>query len=133
MSDRARPSRPSILSAVVLAASLALLVAAPAIAAKPGGGGSTSSSISFTDGVFAGTSIATKSGSTITWAHALCYKGGTLVYEQYLKYGTATKVTFTLGPTPMWTGGGATCTGQGGYFQNARFRAVATDPFTVTS
>ncbi len=130
MTDRSRPTRPSrssVLCAAVLAASLVVLVAAPAMAGKGGSG-----TITVADGTFAGTTTATKTGSSIAWGHARCYQGGTLVYEQYQKFGTGSTVTFTLGPTPLWTGGSASCYGDGGYWQGSRFRVVATDAFAVS-
>jgi hypothetical protein len=104
---------------------LAVLVAAPASA------GRTSGSIAVKNGVFAGTTTATKTGSTITWVRALCYQNSALVYEQYLKFGTSTTATLTLGPTPSWTGGAASCRGEGGYFSNGRWRVAATTTFSV--
>ena len=45
------------------------------------------------------------------WVRARCYQGGSLVYEQwhgmYPDY--LWDPVFTLGPTPSWTSGGASC------------------------
>jgi hypothetical protein len=118
-------SRTSPLRAIVLGATLAVLIAAPASA------GRTSGTISIANGVFAGTTTATKTGSTITWVRALCYQNSVLVYEQYQKFGTSTTAKLTLGPTPSWTSGAASCRGEGGYFSNGRWRVAATTTFSV--
>jgi hypothetical protein len=101
-----------------------------ALAGKPGGG--SSSSFSVDDGRFAATTTAHR--GTGSWVHARCYQGGSLVYEQFLKYGTTGTATLTLGPTPLWTSGGASCVGEDGWWQNGtRWRVNATDAFAVSA
>ncbi len=112
------------------------LVASTAFAAKSGGhvgggGGSTSSAFVVDDGSFASTTLA--HGGTGTWVHAKCTQNGTVVYEQYVKYAADFTATLTLGPTPMWSSGAATCVGEDGWWQNgSRWRVNATDAFNVT-
>lgn len=93
-----------------------------------------SGAISVPDGVFAGTTTATVNpGGSGTWAYARCYQGGVLVYAQYVRVNSANQATFTLGPTPMWTGGGADCTAEeGSWSRNNRWRSVASTAFQVS-
>lgn len=117
--------------AVVLAGLAGSLVIGTTFAGKPGGNGGTSS-FQVADGRFASTTTA--SGGTGTWVHAKCYQSGKLVYEQFVKYDTTKTATLTLGPTPSWTGGSASCTGEDGWWQNGtRWRILATDTFSVTA
>lgn len=121
-----------IARALFLAAVATSLVAAPALAGKPGGG-ATTSPFYVEDGRYANTTTAHRGTSSATWVRARCYQGGRLVYDQYVKYGTSWTATLTLGPTPSWSGGSATCTGDDGWWQNGtRWRVIATDPFTVS-
>ena len=48
------------------------------------------------------------------WVQNLCWQDGRLVYEQWhgLWSGYYRDPIFTLGPTPSWGGGGATCEGR---------------------
>ncbi len=120
------------IAALAAALTLAVALAGPAVAAKPGGGGSTTTGFRIDDGRFASTTTAYKgSSSSVQWVRALCYQSGALVYEQYLKFGTATTVQLTLGPTPSWTSGSASCKGEGGYFQSGRWRVAVTTTFNV--
>jgi hypothetical protein len=89
--------------------------------------------ITVPDGVFAGTTTATLNpGGSGTWAYAACYQNDTLVYAQYVK-ASGTTATFTLGPTPSWTFGAATCVAKEGYWgSNGRFRVIADTTFNVS-
>ena len=117
--------------ALALAAVVGALVVGTTFAAKPGGGGTTST-FHVDNGKFASTTTAYR--GTGSWVHAKCYQGGTLVYEQWVKYGSAGTGTLTLGPTPMWTSGGASCTGEDGWWQNGtRWRVNATTSFSVSA
>jgi hypothetical protein len=130
-------ARRRILGAVLTTVVVTALVAAPSFAGKggkPGGGGGSDpapSAFKIDNGVYAGTTTAYRGSSTATWVHARCYQGGTLVYEQYVSYGSAQAATLTLGPTPLWTGGGASCNGEDGYWQGSRWRVAATTTFSV--
>ena len=54
------------------------------------------------------------------------------MYAQYVKASGST-ATFTLGPTPSWTYGAATCVAQEGYWgSNGRFRVIADTTFSVS-
>lgn len=107
------------------------LMAGTAFAAK--GGGASTSAFSVADGIFGQTTTAQRGSSTATWVRARCYQGGSLVYEQYVSYGANQSVTLTLGPTPMWSSGAATCTGEEGWWRNgSRWRVVGSDAFTVS-
>jgi len=86
------------------------------------------------DGTFAGTTTATLNpGGSETWAMAACYQNGTIVYKQYVKNSADNTATFTLGPTPSWSGGAATCTAEEGYFfKGTRWRVLASTTFSVS-
>lgn len=107
------------------------LIVGSAFAAKGGHtGGTTSSSFVVDDGTFASTTLA--HGGTGTWVHAKCYQNGAVVYEQYVQYDANGTATLTLGPTPMWAAGAASCVGEDGWWQNgSRWRVNATDAFNV--
>lgn len=107
------------------------LVAGSAFAGKPVAGGTTSG-FSVDDGSFAQTTTAHRGSSTATWVRARCFQNGSLVYEQYVSYGSSQTATLTLGPTPMWSSGAATCSGEEGFWRNGtRWRVVGSDSFTV--
>jgi len=109
---------------VLLAAIAGALIVGTAFAGKP----AATSSFFVDDGAFATTTTA--HGGAGTWVHAKCYQGGTLVYEQYVKYATDGTGTLTLGPTPSWQSGTATCTAEDGWWQNGtRWRVLAKDAF----
>jgi hypothetical protein len=90
--------------------------------------------ISVPDGVYGGTTTATLNpGGTSIWAYARCYQGGTLVYAEAVRGNSSNEATFTLGPTPLWTGGAANCTAEEGtWSRNGKWRAVASTTFNVT-
>jgi hypothetical protein len=90
-------------------------------------------SISVADGTFGGTTVATVEAGGDVLAKAECYQGDSLVYFEIFPPGPDNTVTFTLGPTPLWQGGDATCTAQAGnWAKNGRWRAVAKTTFEVT-
>ena len=80
------------------------------------------------NGTFAGTSTATASGAYLGPRQVLT--GGTLVYEQWVKSDSARHATFTLGPTPMWQSGSASCWAEDGTWNNSRWRQNATTTFS---
>lgn len=67
------------------------------------------------------------------WVSVACYQSRALVYKQYhgMFAGYYTDPVFTLGPTPSWTSGGASCVGTLLYFSNGREHTLATTSFTV--
>ena len=116
--------------AILLGVMAGALVVGTAFAGKPAAGTTTSGFV-VDDGRFASTTLA--HGGTGTWVHAKCSQNGKLVYEQFVKYGTTGTATLTLGPTPSWTGGAASCVGEDGWWQNGtRWRVNATDAFSVS-
>jgi hypothetical protein len=132
-------------AAVVVAIALALVFGAAVLTrtdpagaadvyAARGGNGHGGGSITVPDGVFAGTTIATVNpGGSGAWARAQCYQDGTLVYAQYVEADSTNQATFSLGPTPLWTGGSATCTAEEGYWgSSGRWRTVAETTFDVS-
>lgn len=122
----------AVLEAGLIAVLAIGLVAGSALAGKPAPGGSTST-FRVDDGVFAGQTTAYAGSSTSTTVHARCYQGGALVFEQYATYSDG-KATLTLGPTPRWSGGAATCTAEDGYwFRMTRWRILATTTFNVSA
>jgi hypothetical protein len=90
--------------------------------------------ITVPDGVYGGTTTATLNpGGTGIWAYARCYQGETLVYAETVRANSSNEATFTLGPTPLWTGGAANCTAEEGtWSRNHKWRAVAATTFNVT-
>ncbi len=124
-----------VASLAVATLAIAVLPAA-AIAAKP-----TKLSLSVPDGTYATSATAWVGDGTLSTASAEstgmkvkaeCYQDGALVYRQYANVVGST-ATLTLGPTPAWTGGAATCTAELGSFdKRVRWRAVASDSFSVT-
>ena len=90
--------------------------------------------ISVPNGVFAGTTTGTVNpGGSDIWAMAECYQNGTVVYRQYVKNNAQNTVTFTLGPTPSWSGGDAECFAYEGYwFKGSRWRVIAQTTFSVS-
>jgi hypothetical protein len=125
---------------------LALALAAPVAAAGP------NSITVIGDAQFAGTvSIEFETNADSPWAYAECVANettvigtdpntgepgadvGDLVYAQYIAAHRGAD-TFTLGPTPLWQGGGADCSATIGYFhdQTGRFRPRATATFIAT-
>ncbi|HEX5590801.1 MAG TPA: hypothetical protein VFX65_10975 [Candidatus Limnocylindrales bacterium] len=121
---------------------IAALVLAGAVATRgePGGAASAfagrySGVITVPDGVFAGTTTATANpGTEGTWAMAECSQDGTVVYRQYVKVDPVThQATFTLGPTPLWSGGAASCRAEEGtWFKGSRWRVQASTTFNVS-
>ena len=67
------------------------------------------------------------------WVSVACFQSGRLVYKQYhgLFAGYYTDPVFTLGPTPNWTGGSASCVGTLLYFANGREHSLATTSFAA--
>lgn len=67
------------------------------------------------------------------WVSVACFQSGRLVYKQYhgLFAGYYTAPVFTLGPTPNWTGGPASCVGTLLYFSNGREHSLATTSFAA--
>lgn len=87
--------------------------------------------ISVPDGNYGETTVATVNPGGDVWVRARCYQGG-LVYEQYVKANGENQATLSLGPTPSWTGGDATCTAQEGEFtRNNRWRVLAETTFSA--
>lgn len=120
----ARAARATLIAGVVGA-----LAISTALAGRSAGASATST-FNVPDGTFASTTTAT--GASSAWVRARCYQGGVLVYEQYVKV-EGGSATLTLGPTPSWSSGSATCDAQDGWFRNGtRWRVVATDTFAVS-
>lgn len=102
------------------------------------------------DGVFASTTTAwVDTGATTTttakgrqdkddvsgdyWVRAECFKDGTIVYRQYER-AIAGSATLTLGPTPSWSSGAASCTADLGEFSSrGRWRTLDTTNFDVAA
>lgn len=120
---RARPRA----SVAIVVGLLALLVPLSTIAASSRG------SISVPDGVFGGTTTATVHTGPTTWVHAACYQNGVMVYEQYAKTDSNDQAVLTLGPTPFWPSGAASCTAaEGTWMSNGRFKVSAKTTFSVS-
>ena len=120
------------LARAALFATLAIgVIGAPTLAGKPDRD-QPSATFWVDDGSYGATTTAHRGSSTATFVRAKCFQNGTLVYEQWVMYGTSSTGTLTLGPTPSWSGGSATCTAEDGWWQNGtRWRVIATDSFTA--
>ena len=87
--------------------------------------------ISVPDGTYADTTVATVNPGGDVWVRARCYQDS-LVYEQYVKVNGDNQATLSLGPTPNWTSGDATCIAQEGEFtRNNRWRVLAQTTFNA--
>lgn len=127
-----RAGRAALLAALALS-----LATGTALAGKPGGGGggggSTGATVKVDNGVYGGTTTAYAGPPAATWVRALCYQNGKLVLEQYRQFDSTRRATLTLGPTPSWPGGSATCTAQDGYWRNgSTWRVTSTSSFSVS-
>lgn len=135
-----------LLLAVALAATLALPAALPALADAAGGkGGSTGSSISLvllTDAARASsgpsfgeqvTFTVSTSRTQYPWVQNRCWQGDKLVYEQWHGFFVGYKFgqVFTLGPTPSWSGGAATCVARLVDKTRGRDHVLATTGYSV--
>ena len=118
----------SPLRTILLVAALVAMLAVPTALAgrggggKPGGGGTTTGgtgtisldTLSSTDGLaHYGQKVTFNvwaSSTTKPWVDLTCSQNGTPVYHQANGiFSTSLNQIFTLGPTPMWTGGDAEC------------------------
>jgi hypothetical protein len=127
---------------LLILGTIAALVLAGTVAMRgePGGAsnalaGRNNGMITVPDGVFAGTTTATANpGDAGTWVKAECFQNGTIVYRQYVQIDPAThQATLTLGPTPSWSGGAASCRAEEGiWFKGSRWRVLATTTFEVS-
>ncbi len=127
-----RHSAEAILEGTMISLLVVGLIAGTAFAGKPGSGGSTTA-FRVDDGVFAGNTLAHQGSSTNTWVRAMCYQGGVKVFEQYRSYDGGV-ASLTLGPTPMWESGAATCTAQeGSWRRGTTWRAGASTTFSVSA
>ena len=108
------------------------LIAGTAVAGKPGGkGGATGGALTVPNGTFAGTTTAT-AGAAYNWVHARCSQGGTVVYEQWVKSDGLKQATLSLGPTPLWQSGAASCWAEDGVWNKSRWRQQNTTTFNVS-
>lgn len=127
-----------LVALIALALALALVPALRADALVGTGlanaGGRSGGTITVPDGVFAGTTTATVNpGGEQAWVFAECAQGGSIVYRQWVKAGADNTAVLTLGPTPSWSGGSATCFAQEGYwFKGSRWRVIAETSFAVS-
>jgi hypothetical protein len=103
------------------------------LAAKGGHAGAkaTGATITVPDGTFGGTTTAITTPGL--YVYASCSQGSTVVYTQYKFTDASGDAVLTLGPTPMWTGGSATCKAQAGSFSNSgAWRSQGSTTFNVS-
>ncbi|MBF8289524.1 MAG: hypothetical protein HW391_492 [Chloroflexi bacterium] len=125
---------------LILATVTVLLFAAAVVTrGEPGGADDAfagrNGAITVADGSFAQTTVATANpGDDGTWVMAECFQNGTIVYRQYVRVDPAThQATLTLGPTPSWSSGAASCRAEEGvWFKGTRWRVLATTTFEVS-
>lgn len=89
-------------------------------------------SITVLDGLFGGTTTATGDLSKFVRAHAED-AAGRIIYEEFVRSFDGRAV-FHLGPTARWTAAGQAvrCVGETGHLRFGKWRASASDEFTVT-
>ena len=120
-------------TAMILAASLLAVVFAGSASA----GNSTITLNQLTQDLHMGSQVTFTVATTRTdrpWVSVACFQSGRLVYKQYqgMFAGYYTAPVLTLGPTPLWTSGGATCTGTLLFFDSqGRERPLATTSFSA--
>ena len=143
LSSAARHSLGALGEALLIAAILAALLLALAPIYKPadtlvgtqdvGAAPRNSGHITVPDGVFGGTTEATVNpGGDTIWVMAECWQNAQVVYRQYVKVGDDNVATLTLGPTPSWQGGAASCSAEEGtWFKGTRWRVLASTTFEV--
>jgi hypothetical protein len=125
---------------LILAVIVALVFAATlATRGEPGGANDTfagrSGVLVVPDGVFGGLTTATANpGDEGTWIMAVCYQNGGVALQTWVKVDPAThQATLTLGPTPSWPDGAASCYAEeGSFFKGGRWRAIADTTFEVS-
>ena len=79
------------------------------------------------------TEFSANPGGDAIWVYAECYQDGQLVYAQYVEADANNEAVLSLGPTPSWTGGSASCTAEEGYFnRSGRWHTVAETTFEVS-
>jgi hypothetical protein len=131
------------LQALLIAAIIATVALAMSAVYRPAGfiagldsvdAGRARGTLTVPDGVFGGSTTATANpgdpGSTV---YAQCFQDGERVWGKYQVVDGNHQATFQLGPTPSWTGGGATCTADElAFTKNGRWRVVASTTFDVT-
>jgi len=141
------PSRQHL---VFLIIGLFVLAVPSAFAAKGGGGGSTTSAGSSTiqlvmvSSARASTAAKPAYGDQVSysvstgrtdrpWTNTRCYQNGVLVLDDWrgMFDGYILSQTFPLGPTQLWTGGAASCTGRLVSFDNGGEKTLATTSFDV--
>jgi len=126
---------------LLILAIIAALAFAASLATRGEPGGATDALagrgavLTVPDGSFAGTTTATANpGDPGTWVMGECFQNGTIVYRQYVKVDPLThQATLTLGPTPSWSSGPASCRAEEGvWFKGTRWRVLATTTFSVS-
>lgn len=102
-----------------------------------GGGGSATNTyvtITIPNGTFDGVTTASVTGASGLWVHVICNAfsgGGEVAWAATDNSGLAV---IQLGPTPSWSSGGASCTGEAGTFDAAgNWTALASTGFAVAS
>jgi hypothetical protein len=83
--------------------------------------------------VFGSTATATVNPGGDVYVRARCYQNGVHVYEQYVRVDSNNRAVLQLGPTPLWSGGAASCTAEEGSFgRNQRWHTIARTSFSVS-
>lgn len=141
MKRRTFYKRLQLLLAIAVVTTLTVAGIAPAIAAKGGkkGDGGSSATISVVESapfvIGQDINFATSgSRSSTPWIRVSCYQDGERVYFESNPVGGNyfSDDTFTLGPTPSWTSGDASCQAKLGFFaRNGRWRVEASTSFNV--
>jgi hypothetical protein len=129
----------AVLQAIVLAAIVVAILIAVATVSRsaPFGAGNTlargNAAITVPDGAFADSTTATVNPGGGTWVYAACSQGGKVVYAQYVQADANNHAVLSLGPTPNWTGGSASCIAQeGSWGNNGRWHVLASTTFAAS-
>jgi hypothetical protein len=106
----------------------------PALAGKGGRAGSGSVTVSFPDSAFGSEATGQVSGGTVAWVHIYCrVTDGSVGLDTWRRPAVDGSFSVVLGPTPSWTGGGASCKADAGSFsRNGRFNVAGSTTFGVT-
>lgn len=141
----ARHSLGAVAEALLVVAIVATLVVALAPVYGPAawfagsvdarGGKASSVTVIVPDGRFGGSVTGLVTGSGTTWVDVVCTSSsGSGGMTTWARPDASGSFTVTLGPTPSWASGSASCQATAGYYaKNGRWRVLATTTFDAVA
>ncbi len=109
------------------------LMAGSAFAGKPGGSATSGVSVTVADQVFGGTATATVSGKSGLYVYVKCSQAGGTALSAWERTDSNNQASFSMGPTPSWSSGSATCVAEAGHFdRRGRWQIEASTGFAVS-